>query len=78
MTENNGYLCFPNPGLGPNPRSQFVFDGPGLSGVRDNKSQRLPIMLLSLFLLRISFVKVIVYRSETKNNLSKKRTNKET
>ena len=67
------------------PGSQFVFTDPRFSiriyrpwliRIGNNKSQRLQIMLLFLFLLSNSFVTVIVGRNEAKGNLSKKQINR--
>ena len=66
-----GYLCFPAPG--PNlylAALALQLYLPALARIENNKSQRLHSMLLSLFLT------VIVDRSETKSNLSKKQINK--
>ena len=53
------------------PGFQFVFTSPFLITIGNNKSQRLHIMLIFLFLLSNSFVAVIVDRNDTKDHLSK-------
>ena len=59
------------------PGSEFAFADPWLITIGNNKSQRLHIMLLFLFLLSRTFVKVIVDRNETKDHLSKLTNNKQ-
>ena len=74
----NGYLATPVLNFYISaPGSQFAFTGPWLIVIGNNKSQKLHIMLLFLFLLCHSFVVVIVDRNETKDNLSKLTNNKQ-
>ena len=71
-------FVFTDPGPGfvfSSPRPSICIYRPWLIGIGNSKSQSL-YMFLFLFLLFNSFVTVIVNRSETKNNLSKKQINR--